>query len=167
MDNRELKFRAWDESRKEMITEFGLLKENMPQLLQNEEDGYIFCGHSQDNGDWLEPILMQYTGLKDKNGKEIYEGDILKQRYYPIGSDKKVIEYYKIGVVVYGLNSYGVKLKFEGTNILDESKKLSHHRTSREIYKHPSAGENWVDNSFYGEYEIIGNIYENPELLTQ
>lgn len=135
--NRELKFRAWDESRKEMITEFGLLKENMPQLLQNEEDGYIFCGHSQDNGDWLEPILMQYTGLKDKNGKEIYEGDVIRQ-----SSDLCIIEYCVGGFDCQML----VELKNGGT-------------LRGSVYNFSFLSEKYC--------EIIGNIYENPELLTQ
>jgi len=73
-------------------------------------------------------ILMQCTGLKDKNGKLIYEGDILKQPQLP---HKVVCEWYKDG---YWLNGFMNGAKRELRNI-----------------------HNW--------YEVIGNIYENPELI--
>lgn len=164
--NREIKFRAWDKIKKEMLFDsieykFRLIEH--PYTSKTEEITQI--GFSNLDYDRFE--IMQFTGLHDKNGKEIYEKDILKQIYYPMGADKKIIEYYKIGVVIYGSHFFGLQLKIEGTNVLDESKKLSHHRTRKEVYKHPSAGGDWVDNSFYGEYEIIGNVYENPELLNK
>ena len=55
---RELKFKCWNKKTKTMFLVFDLFTE---QVLFNKS----------------EDILMQYTGLKDKNGKEIYEGDIL------------------------------------------------------------------------------------------
>jgi uncharacterized phage protein (TIGR01671 family) len=73
-------------------------------------------------------VLMQCTGLKDKNGKLIYEGDILQQPQLP---HKVVCEWYKDGFWLNGFMN-GAK------------------RELRDMH-------NW--------YEVIGNIYENKELL--
>ena len=64
MNNRQIKLRAWDGS--EMIYPYG---KGFNNILTN---GNILDRFS---------IVMQYTGLKDKNGKEIYEGDILSKWY--------------------------------------------------------------------------------------
>ena len=63
---REVKFRAWDEKYKEM--------EMMPRL-HRKPDGTLWA--SNDSDSTIVP-LMQFTGLLDRNGKEIYEGDIVK-----------------------------------------------------------------------------------------
>lgn len=77
-----------------------------------------------------ECILMQYTGLKDKNGKEIYEGDICKNGDYE--SDAHAYNY-RIEEVVYNEK----EASFSGWNFNEDGMTC----------------------------EVIGNIYENPELL--
>ena len=91
---------------------------------------FIGSARESDKGSWAES--MQFTGLKDKNGKEMYEGDMV---YF--------IEFEKKRLVVF----------YEGcfwfTTELDMSK---------ESPRHPAFMN-------CGSYEIIGNIFENPELL--
>lgn len=83
-----------------------------------------------------EAHLMQYTGLKDKNGLEIYEGDIVKMHIVVLSPDDKV------GRVEY-TPEYGYSL-------------LMHGRRARQ--------NDWA-NDEGANYEVIGNIFENPELL--
>lgn len=80
--------------------------------------------------------LMQSTGLKDKNGKEIFDGDILACK-----TDDEVIN----------LNVFWDE---EHALFMFESKKYNEQEPLAEL----------VENNTY-PFEIIGNIYENPELL--
>jgi len=140
---REIKFRAWDNKSKEW-----LLGYEMPNL-----GGFSLFGELVLMGEWAnilneylfdrnghkaeDLIVMQFTGLKDKNNKEIYEGDILKSA--PKGHEPRTL--YQI--------------------IWDEE-------NLRWTMKEPDGalfyGCNTDDNKFF-VWEIIGNIYENPELL--
>lgn len=120
---REIKFRSWVKGESKMIYDF----DELPNNALSETDEYI---------------LMQYTGLKDKNGKEIYEGDILESKYGGIG----VVKYHKNwGAFYYSMVT--------GT---DEYRQIVPMMSSD-----PFSGFDAVKK----QYEKVGNIYENPELL--
>jgi uncharacterized phage protein (TIGR01671 family) len=122
---REIKFRAYVEHLKWIVpvTDIYFDHQELECDLTSEGDKSIFS--------FDEVELMQYTGLKDKNGKEIYEGDLIKVN----GSEELDLVKYLDG------SYYGVNPKYHNTlryNLDYKTKDIA---------------------------ELIGNIYENPELL--
>lgn len=133
---REIKFRAWD---------------NVNKVMQYSDiiwGDYDFPALSELNyGDNIYNLsnLMQYTGLLDKSGKEIYEGDIViasKMPYY-----WEFVKSVNKGLVVYNNHtaSYRIKIDNYHSSTIGESDTVKFNPVSK--------------------YEVIGNIYENPELL--
>lgn len=139
---RDIKFRAWDKELKKIFKvdclDFSAWWVRCKRPLDApRENGNAFYGerNSFSNEETDRHILMQYTGLIDKNDNEICEGDIIEVKH-PYQN-----RYYK-GEIFY---EYGA---FEARNFY-----FSH-------YINPSDFKEEL------EYvEIIGNIYENPELL--
>lgn len=140
---RDIKFRAFDNKAKKWL--LGYEYENLGGFSMFGEC-MLFGQWGDIVGDYLLPqddkkeedlILMQFTGLKDKNGKEIYEGDILNITQDSI-----------IGVVEWN-NDLSL---FELNCVVD------HNDCTTTIYSKQ-------ENGFNINREIIGNIYENPELL--
>lgn len=93
--------------------------------------------------------IGQYTGLKDKNGKEIYEGDIVEMHYFFGDYDVESLGFFENETKITGL----VKINEYGTYV--ETK-------SGEDYYIIQYLESPTD-----QLEIIGNIYDNPELLEE
>jgi len=108
--------------------------------------------------------LMQYTGLKDKNGKEIYEGDIVEVFDENIALENRLIKKYSktkgnngIKIVLGGAGDERVRgvVEYKSTGYVCVYQK----KTNMKHAYLPVLEED------YRKSEIIGNIYENPELL--
>lgn len=82
---REIEFRAWHNSSKEMV-----------YFKDSKIDQYKAL-HLWDliNGNHPDGSLMQYTGLKDKNGKKIFEGDIVERRYDTHLADVNLVKWHE------------------------------------------------------------------------
>lgn len=140
---RDIKFRAYDKYEKEMhiISEINwdILSEEVKMIATGYNDNSCLAynkNHSSEKCDITALILMQYTGLKDKNGKEIYEGDIVKIKH-EFGNTENICE------IIYLDGAFRTK-KFIFGSYYDC------------LYY-------WYANDY--ELEVIGNIYDNPELL--
>jgi uncharacterized phage protein (TIGR01671 family) len=111
------------------VMEFETLRGKLPMPAENEQEEY------------LELDLMQYTGLKDKNGKEIYEGDIVKYRYDWIHEAWEV---------------YWANDRWWLRNGDSDTSRVGWNDDSETVTE-------YID---WEKSELIGNVYENPELLT-
>lgn len=131
---REIRFRAWSKSYKKMVY-FDLRGRNI--VCGDIYDGLALCDESFDRGfEYLnsddEFVVMQYTGLQDKNGKKIFEGDILLGKYSYGLKQREIVEWLKSFTGFSPFNRYD---------------------------------SDFGDYYEIGRCEVIGNIYENPELL--
>jgi len=116
---RQIKFRAWDKKYKIMTA---------CVTLKHISEGFEGINNN---------IVMQFTGLKDKNGKEIYEGDLIKFWDY-------------LGEVYYE----------DGQYVFSEVEPYKYY----ELYYIDLRSMIYEEQQ---EIEVIGNIYENPELLKE
>ena len=126
--SREIKFRAWlkEDKKMENVKTMDFTDKTIRCLKKNEFiNAYLLRRVSFDDVE-----LLQYTGVKDKNGKEIYEGDIIICKYGPqIAMEVKWVDE--------GFRTLG---KYDGDNYVG-----------------------FVKNNA----EVIGNIYENKNLLEE
>ena len=149
---REIKFRAWDTilERMEKIP-FG---ENMYWYEEN------YC----DDFDSFE--VMQYTGLKDKNGKEIYEGDIITylDNSHDYGGDgcgnrKGVCKFSEITGSFFFKGDDGDTRDYMNLVRMQEQWSKESGQTASSPFRDGKLVKSML------EIEVIGNIYENPELI--
>lgn len=131
--SRPIKFRAWDKEGKHMV-QIDVLDLRVPKLVGKDERGYL---HDMDLKYYE---LMQFTGLKDKNGKEIYEGDVVE---FHAHVRAEWTDYYGKGKIVY---------RPDGMTFVVDTKE-----------------GDWLveDTTHYEEpcFEVIGNVWEHPHLL--
>ncbi|MFA6152930.1 MAG: YopX family protein [Chitinophagaceae bacterium] len=142
---REIKFRGWHTKKQKMFSAENMAIDQLTLLPTGEfinvsgmdtKLSHVFTKN--------EFVPLQYTGLKDKNGKEIYEGDIVKSIYNPRN------EYYtkkeNMMIVEYDIcNPCFVLIDIKNKNIMEYDFVCCNMRSN----------------------EVIGNIYENPELINQ
>ena len=130
---REIKFRAWDKIKKEMCELKGI------DFIQEMVLCFPITKRSARAAQWRDIHsfeLMQYTGLKDKNGKEIYEGDIV--RIYRPGIIETLLAVVKFNDGCFDIES------------------ISSATLGRDYLKVYTANH---------AVKVIGNIHDNPELL--
>ena len=130
--NREIKFRAWHKDLKKMFKIGQITLEEGTWNFEPNDRGFIGMSIP------YQPsfVLMQYTGLHDKNGKEIYDGDIVYcQTKY--GKAKAIIKFLDGKFVAYWNSAL----------------------------THPENGHHIACYEINKRFEVIGNIYDNPELL--
>lgn len=152
---REIKFRVWCVNKQEWEKDFVLLTPN-GGIVQLKNGVHIPCRPETH-------IVQFFTGLKDKNGREIYEGDIATCNHGESGL-------MNFGIIL-PMGFYAPQLKIVGTTQRDLKKgKKREFYSLRGVYQGnifngEELKEYIIDILGWGIDEIIGNIYENPELL--
>lgn len=155
---REIKFRAWDKQNKVMSTVYQIRypEWHKDRKVREKVEYQLFCTHGRDDGKGFHDLssatfpeeqieLMQYVGIKDVAGNDIYEGDILA---YDTEDGICIAE------VVW-------------TKDVDPNRDLSPILGPGYVLTNARHWRNYKESEEGMELLILGNIYENPELLSK
>ncbi|KAF1295164.1 hypothetical protein BAU15_05275 [Enterococcus sp. JM4C] len=178
---REIKFRAWDFYEKEVLENVTPLFDELGNMIAIVTDFQIIGSPGTSeieigsydttlNWDDFPYILMQYTGLKDKNGVEIYEGDIVEASWgsdYPEGYHP--ISIYRGSVKFGEYEQDGSGGEYRGSPCIGFYGEFVQGADSDREFTNL---DSWAYERFqsllkFDEIKVIGNIYENPELLKE
>lgn len=128
---RELKFRAW-------VNDGYMAIQGTPDLETFQSFMFHYCN---------EKILMQFTGLKDKKGIDIYEGDVVNLSIEGFNLKPHLVPF----LIVFNIDG------FQGCNLLKKKSDF----LNGTFFQQPRR----FNYKEWKKLEVIGNIYENPELL--
>lgn len=146
---RTIKFRAWvDWGFNEMINDYCFL----------DNSDFSFMGHDRTNNNYKVIAVMQFTGLYDCEGKEIYEGDVLKVESFltKISDSSKVSNSDHVNYYVVEFNS---DKKVNGWQLrIIKTTRYNNFGLGNTSHSHL-----WTITD---KAKIIGNIYENPNLIS-
>ena len=163
--SREIRFMAWLKLENKMVDVEGIYFDKPGLRIKHE---YILDSKNPFNKGYPntnkeDMILLQFTGLKDKNGKEIYEGDILKiirVNWYCPRHPKNNTD------VVDQVEVYWDEERNAISTRTFDFERLKRNPNQRPYCSSGLLGSGWNDErADENIWEVIGNIYENPELL--
>lgn len=145
VSSRVLKFRAWHNRYKEMM-----IVDELNHISSRSNKWILWvngvnCTIGIQWGDHNDCIVMQWSGLLDKNGREIYEGDIVRKQ---------------VDIKYTNIWPWACKQEPIYRNYLYKWEWMWF--VSKSLSPEPKYYESWADHN---NKEIIGNIYETPELL--
>jgi uncharacterized phage protein (TIGR01671 family) len=144
-----MKFRVWDKTIEKMIYNDTNMREiyckgiwvgNSDVEINLDGEAFIAKYYEYESASYLdnELVLLPSTGLKDKHGKEIYEGDVVKDKFNDVFEVIYLVDFAAFGMEEIGNRTY--------INFL---------------------GRIFTEDKDYYDWEVIGNIYENKELLQE